>query len=330
MFTIISLFFLMSIFLIITIFKLIYNEIDYVIPDIELFDNKNWMSTLKKDTKIMDITLPGTHDSLAFKDLSTERFHDHDKFVKYIDKLNWVPGLKKKISRWVKTQPCDIYQQLKCGIRFFDFRIAETYKQTCCGYHTFITSDMKNSISQINEFLKANPLEIIVIHLRCYREFCKNFFFNNLDKYILNPHLNTMRTITLGEMQSINKNVIVFEFGTNEDIIEGTWVDTFNTEEKIAHLDKEIVKQGEMIKQDKMINLEWTITPGIREIILNRGSILSVSDDFNQLLTPFIIKHSNDSNKTNVNIVSIDNFRSVNLVKILNEYNAQYQKDKIQ
>ena len=295
-----------------------YNEINYVVPDNNVL-NPDWMKGMLPGTSIVDIKLPGTHDSLAFNNLSTELFHEHASFVKYMNKMKWIPGLCKKISRWVKTQPFGIYQQLLYGIRFFDFRIVETYKGQCCGYHTFITSDMVRAIHDIVKFLNEHPSEIIVIHFRCYRDQCRKVFYDLLNGKFLNPTLESMKLITFEKMKSDNKQIIVTEYGSDSDFIEGTWVDTFNTEEKIAHLSEEI-----NIPHEKMLNLEWTLTPGIRQIILDTRSIISVSSEFNQLLETFLNTHKTKIEK-NVNIVSIDDFRSVDLVKLLyNNFNYKF------
>jgi hypothetical protein len=63
---------------------------------------KNWMSNLRNDAPVIELSIPGTHGSAA------------DSSTSFI--FNFVPG------PW-KTQELSIADQLAIGVRFIDLRI---------------------------------------------------------------------------------------------------------------------------------------------------------------------------------------------------------------
>lgn len=139
---------------------------------IDLYENryKNWMSTLTqevKQKKINEIFLPGSHDSGAYKvdfstPLATSFLHGLARFAgKYL------PFAGSIIKNWTITQDKDIKGQLEQGIRALDLRIARN-PNTGEFYlsHTFACVPLKEVLEQINQFLKENPEEVIVINMK--------------------------------------------------------------------------------------------------------------------------------------------------------------------
>lgn len=82
-----------------------------------MFDNRAALA----DTTLLDITMPGTHDSGAF--MLTNHIMPGSlpwPWIKLLDVLAKT-GLGY-VVQWAKSQTADIASQLHHGVRFFDFR----------------------------------------------------------------------------------------------------------------------------------------------------------------------------------------------------------------
>lgn len=124
-------------------------------------DGCNWMSVIKDETSLADISMPGTHDSAAT----------------YL-----ALGIKARCQD--KTIP----EQLNCGARFFDIRLSVSGKKLKL-VHNFITCrkgsgftapklDFSDVIAYCTEFLNNNPKECIVIFAK--EDFGSKDNFNDL------------------------------------------------------------------------------------------------------------------------------------------------------
>lgn len=107
-----------------------------------------WMQNLYEehgDYKINQITLPGTHDSGAYKLMNC---------------MNCILPLKN----WTKTQDLTIIEQLKLGIRQLDIRVA--YLNNCYYVsHTFKCCILEDVLRDIIQFNKQNN-EIVVVTIK--------------------------------------------------------------------------------------------------------------------------------------------------------------------
>ncbi|HBI3769737.1 TPA: phosphatidylinositol-specific phospholipase C domain-containing protein, partial [Enterococcus faecalis] len=125
------------------------------------FDNKNtnsWMKLYINDTeKISEVSIPGTHDSAAYK-------------------LN---GLSIFTSSWAKTQNWTIKEQLEHGIRYLDLRIYDDLSM----HHgiAWVGENLTYHLNEVVNFLKNNPDDFILIRLKSEQQ--------NSDKKILRENL---------------------------------------------------------------------------------------------------------------------------------------------
>ncbi len=114
-------------------------------------NGNNWMSGIKDNTSLSDISIPGTHDS----------------GTKLVDGI---------YGAWATTQPLTITEQLNIGIRYFDLRLEHT---TDVNYNARI---VHGSITCYNEqggyltlyevledmysFLASNPSETVIVSVK--------------------------------------------------------------------------------------------------------------------------------------------------------------------
>ncbi|MBQ9531937.1 MAG: leucine-rich repeat protein [Eubacterium sp.] len=128
-----------------------YDEAQETLSNISTAD---WMSVIRDDTRLTEITIPGTHDSCARK------FHNEDAF-----------GVMSGIS---KCQSLTIREQLDAGIRFLDVRcevdasshsVKTVHGSTDCWngndyyYLDYVFND-------VYSFLDAHPSETVLISIK--------------------------------------------------------------------------------------------------------------------------------------------------------------------
>lgn len=99
-----------------------------------------WMSYIHDDTKISDISIPGTHDSGA-----THSIFD-------------VSG---------KCQDLSVKQQLRVGVRFFDLRL-QLVNDELKIVHSFVKQNLsfKKVLKDLSKFIKEYNSEFIIISLK--------------------------------------------------------------------------------------------------------------------------------------------------------------------
>ena len=104
-----------------------------------------WMAALPGATKLFDVLLPGTHDTMA-----------------------WQSDTLLSAQFW-KTQSSTIEQQLQSGIRFFDLRPRDFGNNTYPMHHgrIFLKTYLENdALPKIEEFLEKNKSETVIISLK--------------------------------------------------------------------------------------------------------------------------------------------------------------------
>lgn len=151
--------------------------------------NLSWMKNIPDETKLSEMTIPGTHDSCSLYGICCAR-----------------------------TQTWSLLEQMKAGIRFFDIRL-RLYNNTLRAFHAFVDQiDTFDTIliSALN-FLNQNPSETIIMQIiteykpknctktmpELYEEYTQNY---KNDIYVYKN-----KDVTLGEIRG--KIFIIKIFG---------------------------------------------------------------------------------------------------------------------
>lgn len=104
-----------------------------------------WMSRLSNDTRISQLSIPGTHDSHCTRD--------------NLKGMNsW--GM---IGRMIETQDTGIYQQLKNGVRYVDLRVGEGKRMRHGKVE--LRGELGDCLNEIDYFLKENSSEAVLVHI---------------------------------------------------------------------------------------------------------------------------------------------------------------------
>jgi len=141
---------------------------------------------------LLDLSLPGTHDTLSY-DLST-RVSDGgaDDFIKLAEVLHQytkvVPtGAEDYIRQQSQTQDLDITTQLNNGVRFLDLRIMYEYTDKNPDWYSlhFMESESPalKYFTEIKQWMDAHPSEIVVMWVSKHGTECST----GLDQYPNTP-----------------------------------------------------------------------------------------------------------------------------------------------
>jgi len=130
------------------------------------------LSTELRSLKISDLAIPGSHDSGSYSLLTNQPIdvlNEHDKYSRYFKMASSKSDsklLNEMTYRWSKTQDLNITEQLKLGIRYFDFRLAEDQHNVFRVVHRLFGVTFEEIINQINDFSELHPKEVLLVDIR--------------------------------------------------------------------------------------------------------------------------------------------------------------------
>ncbi len=127
-------------------------------------DYGNWMAqTLSPDLRMVDVAMPGSHDSLSYEiDFLSQV--DDASVTAPLDQV-FLKGLAVRQS---KTQELTVKEQLESGVRYLDLRVSydETEKKWY-GVNNFKSVLLSEALLQVNDFLLSHPGEVVILAFRC-------------------------------------------------------------------------------------------------------------------------------------------------------------------
>lgn len=138
----------------------------------------DWMGALLEaasleSTTLVDLSLPGTHDTLTYDlslTVSDDGLDDYQKLAQLLHVLSGklLPGELEEFFRLqAKTQHLTVTQQLDNGIRYLDIRIMmENDSREWYSIHFMQSKQRANAyLQEIRDWLDLHPLEIVVLSL---------------------------------------------------------------------------------------------------------------------------------------------------------------------
>lgn len=105
-------------------------------------NNADWMSGLRDNARLSELSIPGTHDSMS-----------HRSDLSFIDNT--------------RTQTMNLQQQLNSGIRYIDIRVK--YTDTGFPLHhgiVYLGYDFEDVLKTVQSFLQQHPGETIIMRLK--------------------------------------------------------------------------------------------------------------------------------------------------------------------
>ena len=122
----------------------------------------SWMWQMRdqlKDKPLSSIVLPGTHDSLTY-DLNTSTLCSTDSNASAFAKA------PKFGIAFAKAQYLTMKEQLDRGIRYFDIRLCYQSGDSYPSHSLVSNHPFSKDLTQLEEYLKSNPHEIIILDLQ--------------------------------------------------------------------------------------------------------------------------------------------------------------------
>lgn len=114
--------------------------------------NKQWMKYVPDSTHLSHLSIPGSHDTMAYK-IST-------------DALGLIPGYGI-FADVVKTQSMNLETQLNAGIRALDIRIGHNRDDFRIHHGDIdLNSNFYGTLTTINAFLDKYPSETVIMRLK--------------------------------------------------------------------------------------------------------------------------------------------------------------------
>ena len=177
----------------------VYND-----SDTPLIHKLDWMKEIPDDTKLSQMTIPGTHDSCSLFGICCAR-----------------------------TQTWSLVEQMRAGLRYFDIRLRRI-DDTLRAFHGFV--DQKETFDRILvyafDFLDKNPSETIIMEIiseydmknctKSFQDLYEDYTKTYQDKIIAYQN----KDITLGEIRGKLFVVKVFEGSTSNIknfLIQNSW-----------------------------------------------------------------------------------------------------------
>ena len=211
----------------------------------------DWMKDIPDNTKLSQMTIPGTHNSCSLFGICCAR-----------------------------TQTWTLVEQMRAGLRFFDIRLRRI-DNTLRAYHGFV--DQKETFSSILvyafDFLDKNPSETIIMEIISEYE-PKNSTKSFIDLYEEDTKIYedkiisyNSKDITLGEIRGKLLVIKIFEGNTSRIpnfIIQNSWTVNFRC---YMNQKKRKIKE----------NLHRAVATNDNQIFLN---YLSASSDY-AMMTPY-------------------------------------------
>lgn len=159
-------------------------------------NNSRWMENIDGKTRISELSIPGTHDSMAYRsDLA------------FIDNT--------------RTQTMNLQQQLESGIRYLDIRVKDNGNNNFVLHHgiVYLGFSFDYVLQELQKFLNQNPSETVFMRIKQEQSstsdnemrkiFNKYYYqYKNLfwQKSGNNPTLNEVRgkVVLLSDIYSLN------------------------------------------------------------------------------------------------------------------------------
>lgn len=258
-----------------------------------------WMSYIHDDTKISDISIPGTHDSGA-----THSIFD-------------VSG---------KCQDLSIKQQLRVGVRFFDLRL-QLVNDEFKIVHSFVKQNLsfKKVMKDLSNFINENNSEFIIISLKKEAS-DKNSTLDFKDK--LTSDLNEYKDVISFDKElpeyinDARGKIYIFDrYGLDYGIPLSNWSDDTSFEVNNYYVQDNYCisdlkeKQEDIIKAIEYKNTSDNIVINFTSCYLDYGFPPTYAGSSANKINPWFYDYINESNMK-LGIVVMD-FMTIDLAKAI-------------
>lgn len=248
-----------------------------------------------KDKQLNRIVLPESHNSGSYNlDMNIGIPNYHSCIIRFVQKLMFFSSF---LANWSICQEQSIYNQLKMGIRSFDWRVTkinDTYRL----HHTFVGSDLNSYLNEYVRFFKEHPNEFIII--RVQKDLYSSGYWKDISKHKEFRKLvyNTYK-ITYGELRKKNKNIIFI----NRNNFKKSYIqkDYINIDTALKRAESWLLNEVPHFDKDDYLTYNTNITPSPYDFF---SSFLSYSNPLNLIICLYILINRCYKKKDLIKIIS--------------------------
>lgn len=284
----------------------------------------NWMERLAieypafKDMRLSEMIIPGSHDASTnnIGDIYNQKnniAYCNEELSQYAGDLIQKAKImdKNMIKKVARAQKLSIKEQLKCGSRYFDFRVTYSegkqnlespLEKKWFTIHTFLSNDAIEDLREIKEFANLNKNEIIIINLNRLIIDILEAHSNNINKqkeFLLflenefNERAFGLADLNESNSEGIHNRKTIHDITYNDIIKKGKNVifissfDSANKKDKklIAHeLKKEFENLIFDIKVEHSKKKSWANTNSIGKLIKHEEDFIKNENNINRKL----------------------------------------------
>jgi hypothetical protein len=125
----------------------------------------SWQSDnfdLLKNRRVIDLILPGTHDSGAYENKLNFNLPAVVYWTPIIEVIHNFRVYWNFLKKWTACQDKNFYEQLKSGIREFDMRFCLASDNKWRLHHSFVAETINEVIEQFQRFFREHPNEVVI------------------------------------------------------------------------------------------------------------------------------------------------------------------------
>lgn len=279
-----------------------------------------WVSELYSNhpqTRLVDLVLPGTHDSGSYAITSSS------------PPAPGAPEVYSKFSRvtaaWAKTQDKTLEQQLNDGVRYLDLRVAK-HEDRLVLVHGLVSCTLREALEGVHRFARAHPREPVLLDLQAMPSRAAHDELHALFQEVLGDHLFAGKgppsEWTLQELWKVKRALIAIvdhaNFAAREPeyrsrrCLDSVWTNSRTVEVLRERLDSRLRSRD----RDSLQCAYLTFTPELEAIVADQifgaRGLASFSEPLFELPGKWIPRWLDEDLRPNV--VSVDFYDRTDVV----------------
>ncbi|XP_023656800.1 PI-PLC X domain-containing protein 1-like [Paramormyrops kingsleyae] len=181
----------------------------------------SWMSHLPSalwDMPLCNLAIPGSHNTITYcldkNDRSPVDLAQPD-VLQTLDKY-MKPLIRPFVYKWAMAQETSVKEQLDCGVRYCDLRIARRPNDNSAHlyfYHgVYTTVTVEAVLTEIREWLDMHPREVVILSFSHFLELnldCHNLLIQTIKDVFVSKLCPKTEPITLRNLWQLGYQVIV-------------------------------------------------------------------------------------------------------------------------
>lgn len=287
-------------------------------------NTQTWMGDHKailKNIPLCQVAMLGSHDS-ATTDISRKSKFGPDAAVK-AGRWRFMPFSHIISSRWGRTQPLKVYDQLKAGVRYLDLRTCYLRDFEFFTAHTLLSRNLLLVIEQVYRFHIEHPSEFIILDFNHFYNMTKKEHAELID-FIHRQFNNSLVTedygpsVTCGKLWRTKKRIIVlYKYKAISREHDWLWGNQYicSTWPRAGHVNflRKFLRHSLLHRNHEKFHVSqcvitptvWLITRGILTLGLYPASLKRTETKLNRELLKSL-QQLDKSYQQRINIVMID------------------------